>query len=147
MKNKSSFRLRSSDHIQHSAMPRLLPLLLLACAASAAAFLAPATAAPSLNTMACRSAGSSDMRSSVLSMTSINKKAKAAKNKAKSSSAVTKRFKATATGKLLRHKAFRAHILTKKHPQRKQRLRRTSAVDETQLDTMRKLMLVVPKKK
>uniref|UniRef100_A0A7S0L6M8 50S ribosomal protein L35 n=1 Tax=Coccolithus braarudii TaxID=221442 RepID=A0A7S0L6M8_9EUKA len=79
-------------------------------------------------------------------MTSLNKKAKAACRKAKSSRAATKRFKPTATGKLLRRKAFKAHILTKKHPLRKQSLRRISAVDETQLKTMQKLLLVVPKR-
>ena len=83
----------------------------------------------------------------MVSMTSIDKKAKAAKLKAKSSRSVTKRFKATATGKLLRRRPFRQHILTKKHPLRKQKLRLTQKVHEGQLATMQKLMLVVPKKK
>ena len=88
----------------------------------------------------------SHVRVADVCMTSVNKKAKAAVKKAKSSSAAAKRFKATATGKLLRRKAFKAHILTKKHPQRKQSLRRISQVDETQLKTMQKLLLVVPKR-
>merc|ERR1712113_913989 len=79
-------------------------------------------------------------------MTSVSKKAKAAVKKIKSSRAASKRFKPTATGKLLRRKAFKAHILTKKHPQRKQSLRRISQVDETQLKTMQKLLNVVPKR-
>ena len=61
-----------------------------------------------------------------VSMTSLDKKKKAMNNKAKSSRSVTKRFKATATGKLLRRRPFRQHLLTKKHPLRKQKLR-TSA--------------------
>jgi len=80
-------------------------------------------------------------------MTSANKKAKAAVRKAKSSRAATKRFKATSTGKLLRHKAFRSHILTKKHPLRKMGLRRTEQVHESELKTYQKLLLVTPKKK
>ena len=83
---------------------------------------------------------------STIDMTSANKKAKAAVRKQKTSRAVTKRFKATSTGKLLRHKAFKAHILTKKHPQRKQSLRRVGQVHEGQLQTMQKLMGVVPKR-
>ena len=62
-----------------------------------------------------------------VSMTSLDKKKKAANNKAKSARAVTKRFKATATGKLLRRRPFRQHILTKKHPLRKQKLRKCAA--------------------
>ena len=84
--------------------------------------------------------------SAPLTMTSAGKKAKAKTRKVKSSSAITKRFKATASGKLLRRKAFRAHILTKKHPLRKQRLRRISQVHEGQLKTMQACMLVTPKR-
>mmetsp|Transcript_17595 Transcript_17595/g.53202 ORF Transcript_17595/g.53202 Transcript_17595/m.53202 type:complete len:120 (+) Transcript_17595:45-404(+) len=89
---------------------------------------------------------SAHARVTPLEMTSVSKKAKAAVKKLKSSSAVSKRFKATSTGKLLRHAAGKAHILTKKHPLRKQRLRRVDQVPEGQLKTMQKLMLVVPKK-
>ena len=63
-----------------------------------------------------------------VSMTSLDKKKKAMNNKAKSSRSVTKRFKATATGKLLRRRPFRQHILTKKHPLRKQKLRKCATV-------------------
>ena len=59
-----------------------------------------------------------------VSMNSLDKKKKAMNQKAKSSRSVTKRFKATATGKLLRRRPFRQHILTKKHPLRKQKLRK-----------------------
>jgi large subunit ribosomal protein L35 len=85
------------------------------------------------------------VRVAPVAMTSVAKKAKAAVKKLKSSSAVVKRFKATATGKLIRHSAGKAHILTKKHPQRKQKLRRVARVADGQLKTMQKLMLVIPK--
>ena len=82
-----------------------------------------------------------------VTMTSLAKKARAAVKKLKSSKSVSKRFKVTATGKLLRHRAFKSHILTKKHPLRKQRMRRISQVGDDQLKTMQKLMLVTPKKR
>merc|ERR1712113_1234542 len=78
-------------------------------------------------------------------MTSVSKKAKAAVKKIKSSRAAAKRFKPTATGKLLRRKAFRAHILTKKHPLRKMALRKTGTVHESEVKTYQKLLLVKPK--
>lgn len=43
--------------------------------------------------------------------------------KQKTKSAARKRFKVTGTGKVKRFKAFKSHILTKKHPKRKRRLR------------------------
>jgi len=76
-----------------------------------------------------------------------NKKAKAATRKAKTSSAASKRFKATSTGKLLRHFAGKAHLLRKKRPQHLAALRRTGQVSEPQLDTYQALLGVVPKKK
>ena len=63
-----------------------------------------------------------------ISMTSLDKKEKAKHIKAKSSRAATKRFKATATGKLLRRRPFKQHILTKKHPLRKQKLNKCAAL-------------------
>jgi len=51
-----------------------------------------------------------------VTMTSANKKAKAACRKSKSSSAAAKRFKVTSTGKLLRNFAGKAHLLRKKRP-------------------------------
>mmetsp|Transcript_13030 Transcript_13030/g.29607 ORF Transcript_13030/g.29607 Transcript_13030/m.29607 type:complete len:121 (+) Transcript_13030:32-394(+) len=119
---------------------RLCSLLVLALACAARAFVLPAQ--PPAAVARC-----SAVSTPAVSMTSLDKKAKAAKNKAKSSSAVTKRFKPTATGKLLRRRPFRQHILTKKHPLRKQKLRSVGQVDEGQLQTMQKLMLVVPKRK
>jgi len=43
--------------------------------------------------------------------------------KAKSHRGARKRFKLSATGKVLRHKAMKRHILTKKTRSRKRRLR------------------------
>jgi len=85
----------------------------------------------------------SAMRVAPVEMTSIAKKAKAAKYKLKSQPAIVKRFKVTSTGKLMRHRAGKAHILTKKRPQRKQRLKRMDQVAVGQLKTMQKMMLVV----
>jgi len=97
-------------------MARLLSLLVVVLACAAQAFVLPAQ--PPAAVARC-----SAVSAPLVSMTSIDKKAKAAKLKAKSSRSVTKRFKATATGKLLRRRPFRQHILTKKHPLRKQKLR------------------------
>lgn len=43
--------------------------------------------------------------------------------KLKNRSAAAKRYKRTKTGKVLRRKAFRGHILEKKSPKQKRRLR------------------------
>ncbi len=51
-----------------------------------------------------------------------------AKNKMKSHRGACKRFKLTGTGKLKRHKAYKSHILTKKSPKRKRRLRKSILV-------------------
>merc|ERR1719310_2181579 len=117
---------------------RVLSLLLVVLACGAHAFILP-TARPAAVVRA-----SADRPT--VGMTSLDKKAKSATRKVKSSRAVTKRFKATSPGKLLRRKPFRQHILTKKHPLRKQKLRGVEQVHEGQLATMQKLMLVVPKK-
>ena len=50
------------------------------------------------------------------------------KYKLKSSRAILKRFKKTSTGKYLRHKACRSHLLQKKTSSRKQKLRKVVAV-------------------
>jgi len=75
-----------------------------------------------------------------------NKKAKAATRKAKTSSAASKRFKPTSTGKLLRHYAGKAHLTGKKPSQQMAKLRRTGQVSEPQLDTYQALLGVTPKK-
>jgi large subunit ribosomal protein L35 len=51
-----------------------------------------------------------------------------------------KRFKVTGTGKVKRMRAFKSHILTKKHPKRKRRLRRADLVSAGQRKTIRRLL-------
>ena len=80
-------------------------------------------------------------------MTSVNKKAKAANRKQKSCRSAVKRFKVTSTGKLLRHYAGKAHLLRRKRPQHLQRLRRVGKVNDAELLTYQKLLLVFPKRK
>ena len=48
--------------------------------------------------------------------------------KQKTKRAARKRFKITGTGKVKRFRAFKSHILTKKHPKRKRRLRQATLV-------------------
>ena len=48
--------------------------------------------------------------------------------KQKTKRAAAKRFKVTGTGKVKRFRAFKSHILTKKHPKRKRRLRQATLV-------------------
>lgn len=50
------------------------------------------------------------------------------------------RFKVTGTGKLVRHKQGRRHILTKKSSNRKRQLARPDLVKETHLDKYRVMM-------
>ena len=104
--------------------------LIFACLLAGASAFVPTGVAPVR--VLVPAAGAPSLASSP-AMSSVMKKAKAAKRKGKSSSAVAKRFKVTATGKLLRHSAFKSHILTKKHPLRKQKLRRTLQADESQV--------------
>ena len=56
--------------------------------------------------------------------------------KQKTKSSAKKRFRLTAKGKIRRFKAYKSHILTKKHPKRKRNLRRAalvSAADERRI--------------
>jgi large subunit ribosomal protein L35 len=50
------------------------------------------------------------------------------KNKLKTRRAAAKRYQKTKTGKILRRKAFRGHILEKKSPKRKRNLRHKGLV-------------------
>ena len=52
--------------------------------------------------------------------------------KMKSNSGAKKRFSLTGTGRVKRNKAYRRHILTKKGPTQKRRLRAKALVDPTQ---------------
>lgn len=46
--------------------------------------------------------------------------------KQKTKRAAKKRFRLTASGEVRRRHAFKSHILTKKHPKRKRRLRKAT---------------------
>ena len=63
-----------------------------------------------------------------------------ANQKMKTKRAAAKRFKVTGTGKLVRNKAYKSHILTKKTTKRKRNLRKSTVVDETNVKTMKKIM-------
>jgi len=60
--------------------------------------------------------------------------------KMKTRKAVKKRFKLTGTGKLLRGRPGRRHILTKKSSNRKRKLRKDALVDEGQVKMYKRLM-------
>lgn len=60
--------------------------------------------------------------------------------KMKTKSAAKKRFKTTGTGKIMRMKAYKSHILTKKSPKRKRNLRKTTELDMTNVKNMKKVM-------
>jgi large subunit ribosomal protein L35 len=51
-----------------------------------------------------------------------------------------KRFKVTGSGKVKRMRAFKSHILTKKSPKRKRRLRRGDLVSAGQEKTIKRLL-------
>ncbi len=48
--------------------------------------------------------------------------------KQKTKRSAAKRFKLTGSGRVKRSRAFKSHILTKKHPKRKRRLRKATLV-------------------
>ena len=60
--------------------------------------------------------------------------------KMKTSRAAAKRFKVTGTGKLVRNKAYKSHILTKKTTKRKRNLRKQTVLDETNVKNMKKIL-------
>ena len=60
--------------------------------------------------------------------------------KIKTCRAAAKRFKKTGTGKLVRNKAYKSHILTKKSTKRKRNLRKATLVDHTNLKAMKKIL-------
>ena len=62
------------------------------------------------------------------------------KVKLKSHSGVSKRFRRTGTGKLVRHQAGKRHLLTSKHRARKRRLKGIVTVDRTVTLTIHRLM-------
>ena len=60
--------------------------------------------------------------------------------KLKTKRAAAKRYKVTGTGKIMRMKANKSHILTKKTTKRKRNLRKSTLVDDTNVKTMKKIM-------
>ena len=60
--------------------------------------------------------------------------------KLKTKRAAAKRFKKTATGELVRNKAYKSHILTKKSAKRKRNLRKDIVTDPTNSKVMKKLL-------
>ena len=60
--------------------------------------------------------------------------------KSKSHSGAKKRLKRTGTGKIKREKAYRSHILTKKSPKRKRKLRKSGLVDPTDAQRIKRLI-------
>ena len=63
-----------------------------------------------------------------------------AKQKMKTKRAAAKRFKVTGTGKLVKMKAYKSHILTKKSAKRKRNLRKAATVDDSNVKPMKKLL-------
>ena len=60
--------------------------------------------------------------------------------KIKTSRAAAKRFKKTGTGKLVRNKAYKSHILTKKSQKRKRNLRKATVLDQSNVKNMKKIL-------
>jgi large subunit ribosomal protein L35 len=60
--------------------------------------------------------------------------------KIKTNKGALKRFKRTATGRLLRNKAFASHILTKKSQKRKRNLRKSTTLDKTNIKQVARLL-------
>ena len=60
--------------------------------------------------------------------------------KMKTSRSAAKRFKMTGTGKIVRNKAYKRHILTKKSTKRKRDLRQSTILDEYNVKSMKKVM-------
>ena len=60
--------------------------------------------------------------------------------KMKTHRGAAKRFKVTGSGKIMREKAFKSHILTKKNTKRKSRLGKRVEVDASNKKTIRSLI-------
>ncbi|MBN1627744.1 MAG: 50S ribosomal protein L35 [Deltaproteobacteria bacterium] len=60
--------------------------------------------------------------------------------KMKSNSGALKRFKVTGTGKVVRAKANKSHILTSKTTKRKRGLRKADLVDSANMSNMKRLL-------
>jgi large subunit ribosomal protein L35 len=60
--------------------------------------------------------------------------------KMKTNSGAKKRFKVTGTGKVVRSKANKRHILTSKTTKRKRNLRKSVVVNSANMDNMKRLL-------
>lgn len=60
--------------------------------------------------------------------------------KIKTNRAAAKRFKKTGSGKFVRAKAFKSHILTKKSPKRKRTLRRDTVVNAINVRALERML-------
>ncbi|MFH1779217.1 MAG: 50S ribosomal protein L35 [Candidatus Omnitrophota bacterium] len=60
--------------------------------------------------------------------------------KLKTRKSIAKRFKFTKRGKILRRKAFKSHLLSKKSSKRKRSLRRPDLVSKTEREKIKRLM-------
>ena len=60
--------------------------------------------------------------------------------KMKTSRAAAKRFKVTGTAKLVRNKAYKSHILTKKTRKRKRNLRKATVMDQSNVRQMKRIL-------
>lgn len=60
--------------------------------------------------------------------------------KIKTCRAAAKRFKKTGTGKIMRNKAYKSHILTKKTTKRKRDLRKAAMTDASNVKNMKKIL-------
>ena len=60
--------------------------------------------------------------------------------KIKTCRAAAKRFKKTGTGKIMRNKANKSHILTKKTQKRKRNLRKATVLDQSNVKNMKKIL-------
>lgn len=58
----------------------------------------------------------------------------------KTNRSAAKRFKLSGNGKLIRNKANKSHILTKKTTKRKRNLRKPTVTDATNVKNMKKIM-------
>jgi large subunit ribosomal protein L35 len=60
--------------------------------------------------------------------------------KMKTHRGAAKRFKKTKSGKVKRYRAFHSHILEKKSPKRKRRLRSAALVNDSDMKKIKKLL-------
>ena len=61
--------------------------------------------------------------------------------KMKSKRALRKRVRLTGSGRMRRHRAYKSHILTKKHPKRKRHLRKGTLVARADEARLRQLLM------